>query len=474
MRTARLLFLSTITIAFAAGCSAAPEEPEPEKVATTEQPLAELGAAVGAVKAAYEFYKSAKDALNAHLPTPEEKILKLLAEYQGQFVALEKELDAIALDVKKLIHFSEEHYFLLQLQEAQGHRARARTAYDQIQAWLASGKTDTNVLADALNNSLLAANSLRDSTALFTRPGNTPGSPRVFDHRMALASYTYAVAVRMGVLMASDPDYRSKPHLRQEIGAHAQRVTDLIAAMRNGTRCDVRGDFNDYVGQYQVCSSCEDDSGVSSRLAGEAGQSNMPGCTSPVQGTWQHYVDARQYFEWNDRYRVGKGIGIPHLLGLENMLYGDAAEPNSGVILAPPPPPRRFVATHSNKCLDATNGYINVRACDGSSAQLFSVTGRGEIKIQDRCLSIGRFNTSDGGSVYLDECSGAPNQAWTVTASGELKARHGGKCLDVWGWWTHDGAPVVTWSCHGGTNQLWMSAPQPPKDWYVPRQPLPF
>jgi Ricin-type beta-trefoil lectin domain/Putative Ig domain len=123
------------------------------------------------------------------------------------------------------------------------------------------------------------------------------------------------------------------------------------------------------------------------------------------------------------------------------------------------------------KCLDdtgnsaASGNKVQIWACNGDSAQDWTVVGDGTLRIHGKCLVISNV-TANGSKGQLGACTGDRDQAWVfsewvdigrtpnVTQMGLIN-QGASKCLDDTGHSVKNGTQVQSWSCTGATNQEW-------------------
>ncbi|NBE84656.1 RICIN domain-containing protein [Micromonospora rubida] len=113
------------------------------------------------------------------------------------------------------------------------------------------------------------------------------------------------------------------------------------------------------------------------------------------------------------------------------------------------------------KCLDVRNGasadgtQVQVYGCNGSAAQVWTVTPNSTVRALGKCLDVSGAGTADGTRIQLWACNGSGAQSWSARADGTLRNVGSGKCLDVSGNTSTDSTPVHLWTCHTGANQKW-------------------
>ncbi len=101
------------------------------------------------------------------------------------------------------------------------------------------------------------------------------------------------------------------------------------------------------------------------------------------------------------------------------------------------------------KCVDVKDGTkVQMWTCDEGAGQAWTQSGQ-TLRAVGKCMDVsGVFST-----VQLRTCNGTPAQNWSVEPDGTI--RNGGKCLDVPLAWPANGIRLVTFWCHGGRNQKW-------------------
>jgi hypothetical protein len=120
----------------------------------------------------------------------------------------------------------------------------------------------------------------------------------------------------------------------------------------------------------------------------------------------------------------------------------------------------------AGKCLDvngastADGAIVQLYACNGTSAQQWSLVNHQLVGPGGKCLDVVDKQSADGAKVQLWSCSGASNQQWSVQG-GQIVGL-GGRCLDVTGNVSADRTRIQIWSCSGGANQRFaFTAPLP-------------
>ncbi|MFD8863212.1 tetratricopeptide repeat protein [Streptomyces sp. NPDC059590] len=188
-------------------------------------PIVTAIAVYEAGKKAYQAYQTICDfvSLGREDPTPEQEILAKLEVLHQDFVSLQGRFDELLEAVKQAVRVEQQAYVLNLQRDLDGLRGKARTAMDELNSWVAGGRRDPLLRANADNNSRLAANTLLEGDSFFYRPdANSPES--VFDHRLAYVAYVYVLTVRFGVIAGLNPQYREDRLAREELTRHAARL----------------------------------------------------------------------------------------------------------------------------------------------------------------------------------------------------------------------------------------------------------
>ncbi|MFE0450181.1 lectin [Streptomyces sp. NPDC058914] len=116
----------------------------------------------------------------------------------------------------------------------------------------------------------------------------------------------------------------------------------------------------------------------------------------------------------------------------------------------------------AGKCLDvagagtADGTAVQLYACNGTTAQRWTVGSDGSIRALGKCLDVAGASTADGARVQLYTCNGTSAQQWSYNPTTHDVVNTGAnKCLDITGNNSADGAPAQIWTCTGGANQKW-------------------
>ena len=123
--------------------------------------------------------------------------------------------------------------------------------------------------------------------------------------------------------------------------------------------------------------------------------------------------------------------------------------------------PVGVISGYPGKCLHvpgdnpADGLQVEMRACDRSPGESWTMASDGTVRAFGRCLGVVGDQTVNGTGVQLSACRGAAGQQWRFTAGRDLVNPHAGMCLDVTDFAVIDGAQLQIWTCVGGLNQKW-------------------
>ncbi|MDG4798024.1 lectin [Micromonospora sp. WMMD1082] len=113
------------------------------------------------------------------------------------------------------------------------------------------------------------------------------------------------------------------------------------------------------------------------------------------------------------------------------------------------------------KCVDvaganSANGtQVQLYACNGTTAQQWTIADDGTIRSLGKCLDVAAASTANGARVQIYDCNGTGAQRWSASG-GQLVNPNSGKCLDATGQSSADGTPLQIWTCTGSANQTWV------------------
>ncbi|WP_039936572.1 tetratricopeptide repeat protein [Streptomyces himastatinicus] len=286
----------------------------------TPTPVLTALAIYEAGKKAYEAYQGivAFVSLGSHTPTPEEEILARLEMLHQDFVALQGRFDEVLEAVKQAVRVEQQAYVLNLRRDLDGLRGRARTAMDELNAWVADGRKDPLLRSNADNNSRLAANTLLEGDSYFYRPDpNAPES--VFDHRLAYIAYVYVLTVRFGVIAGLNPQYREDRLAREELTRHAARLDWVFEHADQAIEPHTGGGPDDR-GSYILGYQCVDH--ITGYDTGHTQLGWRPGGQA-------EYDDARAYYSDELRADMRVRVGLAKLMAFRDTVAYWAKDPRT-------------------------------------------------------------------------------------------------------------------------------------------------
>ncbi|WP_329103472.1 glycosyl hydrolase family 18 protein [Micromonospora sp. NBC_01699] len=128
----------------------------------------------------------------------------------------------------------------------------------------------------------------------------------------------------------------------------------------------------------------------------------------------------------------------------------------------PPPAGRTGQITGlAGKCVDiaaagTANGTpIQLYACNGSTAQRWTVSTDSTIRGLGKCLDVTSASTTNGAKIQLWDCNGSGAQVWQGQSNGTVRNPASNKCLDVTDKSSADGTRLQIWDCYNTSNQIW-------------------
>ena len=149
---------------------------------------------------------------------------------------------------------------------------------------------------------------------------------------------------------------------------------------------------------------------------------------------------------------------------------GDATEsPTRGTQSATTVTGTDPVSGLGGKCLDVFGGdtsdgaTVGIWDCNGAPWQKWTYRNQTLSGIGGKCLDVAGGGRTNGTRVQLWTCNGTGAQLWRALG-GQLVNPQSGKCLDVSGNQNANGITVQLWDCWGGPNQQWIVAQAPMPD----------
>ena len=112
-----------------------------------------------------------------------------------------------------------------------------------------------------------------------------------------------------------------------------------------------------------------------------------------------------------------------------------------------------------NLCLaddsSATASPVTLATCDGNGDQVVTFGTDGTLQILAQCMEPANGATASGTNVQLYPCNGSSAQVWTHPGNGELVHSASGLCLDDPGDSLTSGTYMQIQPCSGATEQVW-------------------
>jgi serine/threonine-protein kinase len=107
-----------------------------------------------------------------------------------------------------------------------------------------------------------------------------------------------------------------------------------------------------------------------------------------------------------------------------------------------------------DKCLDGSAGPLELRTCDGTSAQAWHFDDGRLVAADGRCVGAQGESAKNTTPLELQRCGSQASQAWQLRA-GHLVAGSIGKCANVAHNRTQDGTPIILFDCDNRPNEHW-------------------
>jgi hypothetical protein len=119
------------------------------------------------------------------------------------------------------------------------------------------------------------------------------------------------------------------------------------------------------------------------------------------------------------------------------------------------------LGNQSQYCVDdyldgtTSNDKIDLYACNGTPAQVWTVEPNGTMSVSGGCMSLYEDGQTIETKVVWSGCSGDASQRWIERSDGSLYNWFSSACLDDSNASTTNGNPLQIYTCNGGTNQEW-------------------
>lgn len=298
----------------------------------------------------------------------------------------------------------------------------------------------------------------RDSTAPRTHAGTPPdGEPVRASHRKVLvaAAVVAAVVSAIALMTGGGGDSRTtdaKPASGTSLpGAPTSvEVPDALPTASPSTHPKSSGDTKK---GHPSPDRPRGSVTASSKGATSGGGSGTDSKHSTAGGT-------------TSRPRSDSGGGSTKSGGSGSGGSGSGTGGHNGSVTAPPPPPADNgvgIRSHaSGRCIDVAGGsgapsgsQLQIRDCDGSAGQKWTIMRDGTIRSQGMCMNVGGGSVQNGAGISRTTCNGSPAQQFVLNAAHDLVNTHADKCADVKDERTSNGTPLQIWQCGGTDNQKW-------------------
>jgi len=289
--------------------------------------LAAIAAIVAVIQKIYSAYQTISGLLAGPTVSPEQQIIDELQQLAQQLSNVQTAVNALQSAVRALIAEVELEAFDATLQNVQAQQALAATGAEEFAQWLAGGKTDALGLESAKNNSLTAANTMRDTTAFFVLPEANPQTgtaQNTFDYRVALVQYVYVLTVRIGIIVGTESAWNADTVILAELKSHADRLEAIIMQMNAAIQFH---QFKSVGGnQYKVQAWCSDTiSGYSTDVF-----------QSPTLDGADADADALLTVMQNEQHaQVSNAIGLTAVMQFHDSVSYDAEGAPSGGVWTP-------------------------------------------------------------------------------------------------------------------------------------------
>ena len=432
-------------------------------------------------KEIYGDYTTILTVMGANASNFNAEVLAGLAQLEGQMTGLSSQLQTLESQIANLYAAEQQAYILQTEQQVAEQLGLATTAIEEANEWVQSGQTGPQI-ADALNNSLQAMNTLSNQSFWY-RPGLTAGSANIFDPRLALNAYLAALTARTGVLAIYDPGFGSNSEYQAEFSTQLTWLNQLVTLMNDNMTCYSSNGVDPGPTSWGICDYCTDvASGYQSFLDGMTPEPYTPSCSNDgFTGTQSAAQTDLAFVDFYNRFRVADVMGLhvvqafipsieadtvtlPHIGGIGGVHvinrtpYGPGTWNNPGVL------------NQGFLCLTALTSGLTMKSCAGAADQTWttptygagygtvsSAAGTPENTItpaNGSCIEMSGWQATS--FAYDDACSGSPGENWQVQADGHIVwNRNTGYCL------VNPGGPglgVTLAPCADTPDQIWSRA----------------
>jgi beta-glucosidase len=103
----------------------------------------------------------------------------------------------------------------------------------------------------------------------------------------------------------------------------------------------------------------------------------------------------------------------------------------------------------------ANNNPVQIYACNGTTAQSWTVGAGNTLQVLGKCLDVNAAGTANGSKVQIYDCNGTGAQVWQQQTSGALLNPASGRCLDDPAASTANSTQLQIYDCNGTAAQRW-------------------
>jgi hypothetical protein len=322
------------------------------------------------------------------------------------------------------------------------------------------------------------------STVVQARPTQSNGY--VYDWRLGVPVLIYGISLRVLVMGAEDPSFKTNPAFHSELLQHHDALAKQIAPMSAGVHCGVLtapsgGPVT--ATMYTAKVRCADiNTGASLKQDFPLGPVNNLGCE--VFNPFLNIYTLDQTCVANAGYQLeaqhmatftASEDSLRRSLLLQMPLFDIQAVVDMLYMYAYPTMPeltqkysRIPLFANPNLCLDVAGGVnangtpVQLYTCNATAAQHWTYD-RGKQTITNtafnKCLDVRGADPTAGAVVQIYDCNGTDAQRWTWDPQAGVLLNARGNVLDVAGGNLVSGTPVKTWTKNGTPAQRWYADP---------------
>jgi hypothetical protein len=318
------------------------------------------------------------------------------------------------------------------------------------------------------------------------RPTQTNGF--VYDWRLGLPAMMEAIAMRLQVMAAENPSFKTASTMQSELMLHRAAILGQVPTMTAGVRCNVKTSwvsgtvFAATLGSTVRCADIN--SGA------YAGQDftwptvDMSSCLKLVfnGNVWTTVIDQTCVASFANAMQTQKWATISGAMDmlrrnvlLQMPLFGMQATADMLYMFANPQQPeltakyaRIPIAANTGLCLDVvganpTSGTpVQLWTCNASAAQhwVYDRTAQTVTNpVLGKCLDVRGGDPTPGAAVQIWDCNGTLAQKWSYDPTTGALVNALGNVLDVENGTIASGTPVWTWPRNGTAAQKWYADP---------------